>query len=869
MIGFALRNIKAYLGRLVLTFVVVMLGVAFVTASFTLTDSFTASFDKLFTTLGAGQDAFVGPTATSANQGPCGSGATIPQSALAQVRQVAGVQAAFASVAGCAQLVGPDGKAIAPNGNAPTLGNNWVVDPSVSPVRLAQGREPRGPAEVAVDVSTMQDAGLALGDKVKVLSKEPTFDATIVGTVRFGDDNFLLGASMTLFDLPTAQRVLAEPGRLSGIAVTAKPGVSQDALVADIKAALGPNFDVRSGEQQIQDNQDDLAQAFGFMNALLLAFAAIALFVAAFLIANTFAIIMAQRAKEFATMRSLGATRRRVREQVAIEAGTIGLVSGVLGFGLGIVVALLIYKLLAGLGLPDDGLSIRPRTFVVAVLVGLVVTTIAALVPAIRSSRIPPVEALKGTTATSVKTPVIRIVLGIALVALGALLFVSGTSGSGGQATVAVGVACALTFLGVFALSPLLVAPIAKALGLVLGRSTAGRIAVRNATRNPRRTAITAAALMIGTALVTLVTILGETVKSLTNDLAANTVTADMILENMNLGFSPAAAGEVAKVPGVAAATVLLMAEAGVYDDPSGTPPSDPASLNDQDRFDAAFGKKRPITGADLPALAQTLKLNVVAGSVESSGPGAVLSTSVAEKLGRTVGDQLTLYFDRGGKVTVPVVALVENNSDGISFLENITIDLQTYLDNSSQLQANFGLVRFEAGASPQQTRRDVETLLAERYPNIEVTDAAGFGEDLARQVDIVLIVITGMLAMSLFIAVLGIVNTLFLSSLERTREFGLLRAVGATKRSVRAIITLEAVIVALLGAILGISLGLIFALALGPKIFSDQGISALTIPWGSVIGFLIAAVIAGILASVLPAWRAGRLRLLDAIAYE
>jgi putative ABC transport system permease protein len=868
MVSMALRIIRAYFWRLALTFIVVMLGVAFVTASFTITDSFTASFNKLFTQLGTGQDAVVGPTATSSNSGPCGTGATIPLNTLDKIENLPGVRSAVATVNGCAQLVDSSGEAIAPSGGAPTIANSWVDDETISPVRLIEGRAPERADEVAIDIDTATDNSLAVGDKVQILSKEPTYDATVVGTVRFGEDNFLLGATLTMLDLDTAQRVLAEPGEVSSIVVAADDGVSQAELVATIKGALGPTFDVQSGDEQVKENQDELSSAFGFMNILLLSFAAIALFVAAFLIANTFAIIMAQRSKEFATMRALGATRRALRGQVSIEATIIGLASGLLGFVLGIGVAFGFYKLLASLGLPDDGLTIKARTLLVATAVGLVVTVLSAVVPAIRASRIPPVEALKGTTTTATRTSWVRIGLGAFLLAIAGLAYVSGAAAEGANGSAAVGAACAFAFLGVFALSPLLVKPVATVVGWPLNRFTAGRIAVRNAIRNPRRTAITASALMIGTALVTLISILGQTVKSITEDFTTNTVTADVVLQNFNLGFSPAAADEVRELPGVRASTAFLLGDAGIYEDPEGAPPSGAASLDEEDRFAAAFGTKRSITGVRLEDLSSTMKLDVVAGDTNHVGPGAILSKDAASDLKRDVGDNLTLYFDRSGKVTVPVVAIVDINDDGISFMEDITIDIETYRANATQLQANVALVAFDEPGSAS-ARAEVDALLKERYPNVETTDAAGFGDDLSEQIDIVLKVITGMLGLSLIIAVLGIVNTLFLSSLERTKEFGLLRAVGAERKDVRAMVTLEAIIVAVLGAVLGIALGLIFALALVPKIFDNEGIDALTIPWGSVVSFLIAAVIAGVVASILPAWRAGRLRVLDAIAYE
>jgi putative ABC transport system permease protein len=839
MLHATLRSLLARKLRLLLSGVAVVLGVAFVSGTFVLTDSMGRVFDQLFATVSQGTAVNVrGVSGLGTNDTSDASASEpVPQSVLDAVRKVDGVKEAVGQVSGYAQPVDKKGKAVT-TGGAPTLGVEYSVSPTQRSLTLKQGSAPSGPDQVVIDAGTARKAGFHVGDQVTILLKGPARQFTVVGIVGFGTTDNLAGATIAAFDVATAQKYVGTLGTYTDLAIASTDGVSQRELAHRVSAVLPTGFEAVTQQQSVDEASKGIKKGLGFFSTALLVFAVISLFVGGFLIFNTFSMLVAQRTRELALMRALGASRRQVTVSVLVEAVVVGLFSSVLGFVLGIGVAKGLTAALGAVGidLPAGDTVIATRTVVASLVVGIGVTCAAALLPARKAARVAPVEALRESGPAEDRSLRRRGLVGGGLGAAGVALLATGLSQ--GQLNL-VGLGAAGSFLGVATLSPFIARPITSALGLPFAKlGVPGKLGRDNAVRSPRRTSATAAALMVGLALVAAVSVLGSSLKSSTVKIVDSSLGADYILRTES--FSPFS-GEVAKAlrgkPGIASVAAFRFIQAKVG---SGNV---------------------PLQGVEPDALAAVLKLTPLSGSFDGLETGLAISKKAAADHGWKVGDTVPVTWQRTGVKPLKVAVVYDiNQFAGDYLVSGTTFDANT----SSQLLEVVG-IKTTADSKPADTRALVDAAV-KAYPNIQVQDQAQFVKSQGDQIDKLLNVITGLLVLSVLIAVLGIINTLALSVIERTRELGLLRAVGLQRRQLRRMIRVESVVIAVYGAILGLAVGVAFGWAL-VRALQDQGVTEFTVPLGRMVQVLVVAALAGVLAAALPARRAARLDVLEAVA--
>jgi putative ABC transport system permease protein len=802
-----------------------------------LTDSLSRVFDNLFATINA--ETAVTVRATSAlDGGVMAEREPVPAELLDTIRAVDGVAEAVGAVEGYAQVVGPDGKAVS-TGGAPSFGVSYQPDSQQESLVLRAGEAPARPDEIVLDVSTAERAGIEVGDRVTVLLRGPAEEFTVAGLVGFATSDNLAGAALTGFRPDVAQRVLGSPGTFSEIAVAAEEGVESDALQSRLAAVLPESVEAVTDEAVIAESADAVKEGLGFFSTALLVFAAISLFVGAFLIFNTFSMLVAQRTRELALMRALGASRRQVTGSVLLESVVVGLLASVVGFALGLGVAVGLRGLLGAMGidLPDGETVVRARTLVAALVVGVGVTAAAALVPARRAARISPVEAMRESGPAEDRSLVKRGIGGGVLLLAGVALLAGGLAE--GELPL-VGLGAVLSFLGVATLSPFVARPVTGLLGAPFARlGIPGRLGRGNAVRSPRRTSATAAALMIGLALVSAVSVLGASIKTSVVAVVERSLGADYVLHTETWSpYSTEVAEALRDEPGIAAVAAFRDGEARVGD------------------------KITYLQGVEPDALEQVLKLDVVDGSIAALDAGELaMSEEAAAAQGLRVGDEVPVTWSATGEQSMTLGAVyAANEFAGDVLVSDVVIDANT----TSNL-VNVVAVSIADDASPAQTRAAVDEAVAP-FPNVIVEDQAEFIAAQEKQLDQLLNAITVLLVLSVLIAVLGIINTLALSVVERTRELGLLRAVGLSRRQLRRMIRVESVIIAIYGALLGLGVGIAFGWAL-VRALREQGITEFTLPVDRLVLVLVVAAIAGVLAAALPARRAARLDVLQAVA--
>jgi putative ABC transport system permease protein len=651
-----LKGLLAHKLRLFLTAMAVVLGVSFVAGTFVLTDTINKTFDTLFTEITAGVDVSVRATSGFGDDSSLETVRdTVPASVLDVVRRVPGVQAAEPTVGGYAQFVDEKGKAVTTTG-APTLGFNWT-DPALSPLRLRSGREPQRTGEVVVDAVTAKDHDLAIGDRVKVLFRGPSEEFTVVGITGFGDADNLAGATLAIFDLGTAQRVFAKEGRFDSVDAKAVEGLSALDLRAQVAAVLPPGLEVVTAQQVADESAESVQQALGFFGTALLVFAGISLFVGAFIILNTFSILVAQRTRELALLRALGAGRG----QVVAEAFVVGLFASVVGIGLGVLVAIGLQELLKafGIDLPASGVVIKPRTFVVPLLVGVVVTVVSSIAPARRASRIPPMAALREGGVEQGGSLRGRSIAGVAVTGAGTAAMVSGLFG-GNNGLPLLGLGAALVFVGVALLSPLAARPMALVIGAPIARLTgiSGKLGRQNAIRNPRRTASTAAALTVGLGLVACVSVLGASIKASAAEVVDDYLAADFIISTSQFmpTISTDLAPRLARLPELAAVSGLQTGEW------------------------RSKGEGRSLFAGDPNTLGRVLKLEVTGGDIGGLSRGEVMVAEDAlDDLGLGIGDLLPMTFARTGDKELRIAGTYAKNQL-----------LGNYLVSTATFDANF-----------------------------------------------------------------------------------------------------------------------------------------------------------------------------------
>jgi putative ABC transport system permease protein len=849
--------IKGLLGRktrAALTAVAIVLGVAMVSGTYILTDTIKSAFDTVFTQVYKNTSVVIsGKPAVGKTTGPNAVQApTLPASLLAQIQSLPGVAIASGGISDRAQLVGRDGKVISSHGGAPGLAFSYnPAGRHFNPLNLTSGTWPAAASEIDIDASTASGNGFRVGQRIGVITRGPVRYFTIAGTVQIAGVSSLGGSTMTVFTLREAQRQFHKLGQYDTINVAAKPGTSDTQLAAEIKPIVPPTAQVKTGQQAAQQATSDTSGFLNVFQTFLLAFAGVALFVGAFVIANTLSITVAQRTRELATLRTLGATRRQVLRSVLLEALIIGLLASVVGlfFGLGLAKGLnSLFKSL-GIDLPQTSTVFATRTVVVSLLVGVLITVAAALRPALRATRVEPIAAVRegavlppGRLARLGVFPALAtIVAAVALMLVGLLA----GSLSSGQRLLAIGIGAAIVFLGVAMLAPRLVPPLVRVLGWPAARigRAAGSLARGNALRNPARTASTASALMIGLALVTLVSVLAAGLRTRFESAVNSAFVANYALTASD-NFSPIGVSAARALHGVPGVEVVSSVRGG----------------------DAqAFGDRISLTGVQ-PNVGQVIKIAWKAGSQQTpatlGADGAFVSNDYADSHHLHVGSPISVLTPSGRTLSL-VLDGITSPPKGQTPYGDITISALAFDRAYPNPQNLFTFINMTGGVTAANTARLNAALNG--FPDAKVQTKDQFKQNQLQGLNTLLNLLYVLLSLSIVVSLFGIVNTLVLTVFERTRELGMLRAVGMTRRQVRSMIRHESVITALLGAALGIPLGIVFALMVGQAI----QYSAFTVPVGTLIVFVFAAVIAGLIAAVFPARRAARLNVLEALQYE
>jgi len=846
----ALRGLFGRKLRTVLTAVAIVLGVALVAGTLVLTDSIQKAFDNIFTDSRQGSSVVI--SGKSAFDLTDDSGATAPplqESLLSTVQSQPDVAEAEGSVSGEAQLIGDDNKAIV-YGGAPNLGFSIANGESqFNPLTLVEGEWPSGD-EVVIDGQTAKKESFQVGDTVGVQGRGPVEKLHISGIVKFGSVSTIGGATLAGFDLPTAQRIFDMEGKLDEIAVAAKPGVSDQQLATELRGALPANTQVRTAADQAKDDASDTNQFISFLRTFLLSFGGIALFVGAFVIANSLSITIAQRTRELATLRTVGASRRQVLRSILIESVVVGVLASIVGLFLGLGLAKGLFWLFDAIGftLPNSGLTFETRTIIVALVVGIVVTVGASLRPAIRATRVPPIAAVReGATLPESRFARFRTPAAVIVAILGFALVIYGLFGGGGTATVllSMGAGALLVFIGVALFAARLVPAFATVLGWPTARfgGASGQLAQGNARRNPQRTASTAAALMIGLALVTLVAVLGQGIRSNFTGAVDKIFVSDYAITAQN-NFSPLpvdAAEAASRAPGVEAVASVRAGQA------------------------LAFGSVENVT-AVTPNAGDAIALDWSEGSQavfsELGENGAFVDNDYAEKHNLQIGSPIKITVPNGDVVPLVIKGIFDPPAGGSPF-GTVTFSSATFDKNFDQPENLFSFVKMTGGVTDENTQA-LENSLKD-FPNAKAQTRDEFKDNQVSFLNNILNVLYILLALSVIVSLFGIINTLVLTVFERTREIGTLRAVGMTRRQVRRMIRYESVITALIGAALGIVLGLVLAGLLTARVDFIN----FAVPVTQIVVFAIAAIIVGIVAAILPARRAAKLNVLQALQYE
>jgi putative ABC transport system permease protein len=841
--GIAQRKLRAFV-----TALAVLLGVAFIAGSYVLTDTINRSFDEIFDEAYAGTDVAISPSTIGG-----GEAMDLPPfsaEVLNQVRQVDGVEKAAGGIFSTIRFVDEEGEPLSA-GFAPEFVSSVAPEPFET-LTYTEGRPPDTANEASIDESTADREDFSIGDTLRIAGPAGVKGYEIVGLQRLGSTSSG-GSSTAQLTLPEAQRLTDKRGELDGVSVQAAEGVSASELANRIARVIPPRLTVETGTEAAERQSEDIKDDLSFFRIVLLVFGGVALLVGSFLIFNTFSITVAQRIRELGMLRTLGATRGQILRGMVLEATIIGALGSVLGVlaGIGFAGALNAVFKSFGIDLPNTGTVIAARTIVVALVVGMVVTLAAALSPALRATRVSPMAALleaalpesrsHGRVFTGVA--VLLMLGGIALTCLGLFGGVESNAAAG-----LVGGGAVATLFGVSMFSPRLVRPLASVAGWPLEklRGITGRLARENAVRKPGRTAVTAAALMIGLGVVVFVTVFAAGISASIGDAIDRNFQGDVVLQNTD-GFSPIspdAGREAAQVDGVRTVSSLSFAGA------------------EYDRKDIRVSAVDPSTVSDV------LSLEWEEGSPDTisglTGDTAVVDEAWASSNDVDVGDQITVRTPLEREVTLTVDGTIKDNAD---LLGNVVVSEDTLRREFGTRQPSMTLVALDEGANADRVQEQISDRVDRRFPTVDTLNQQELKDNQEEQINQLVGFFYVLLALAIVISLLGIVTTLALSIHERTRELGMLRAVGMSRRQVRRMVRYESVITALIGAILGTVLGVIFASLVAVPL-ADEGFE-LSYPVVTLLVLVVLAALAGVLAAIFPARRAARLDVLRALAYE
>lgn len=838
----ALRNVLAHKARLLMTVLAVMLGVAFVSGTLVFTDTFgnayknksAKSFDHVSVAVQpeGGSSFYSSPDDGEAKKPP-----RLTDALLKKTRNLPGAESAIGGVMGFTALADKDGKLV--GGEWGTNGANYYPGKDGKDPRydFTEGAAPRSAGDLALDSRTAERTGYKVGDTVRYSTDGPVKKAKISGVFDTEDGSVLAGGSLVVFDNDTALKVLGKT-EYDEIDVKAAAGTSETALKSSVEKILPKETDALTGAQLSDDQEAMIEEQTKSMSQVLLIFAGIALFVGIFIIANTFTMLVAQRTKELALMRAVGASRRQVTRSVLIEAFLVGLVAAVTGFALGIGVAMGLESLMnsAGASLPDGPLVIAPTTIVVALVIGVVVTMLAAWLPGRRAAKIPPVAAMNSVHASpTMRGLVVRNTIGSIIVALGAVMLFMDDNYvmAGGAATIMV---------GVIVLTPLLSRPfIAASAPLLKPFGVTGKLSRLNAVRNPRRTASTAAALMIGLTLITAMTVVATSMSSAINKMAAGSLKADYTVSMANFQpLAPEVREKLDKLPEVEASSPLRTAYG---------------------ELDGSYSK---ISGVDEKAFGELASLDFTSGSLAAlKGDSTLVDKKTADEKNLKPGDTVPVKFDDDKTDQLKIAGVYEPNE----MIDGLFTPLAVVDPHLSKITDEQVLVKMAGGTSDKAEDTIVKAL--GDNPAIKIQDKDAISNEIAGAINLMLNMLYGLLAMAILIAVLGVINTLAMSVFERKHEIGMMRAIGLDRAKVKQMVRLEAVIISLFGAVLGIGLGLFMGWAAGGSISETVQTYSMEIPVGRIAIFLCIAALVGVLAAMWPARSAAKLNPLTAIKSE
>ncbi|MFF5498008.1 ABC transporter permease [Streptomyces aquilus] len=848
----SMRNFFAHKGRMALSAVAVLLSVAFVCGTLVFTDTMNTTFDKLFATTAS--DVTVSPKEAKSDDTPQnGKPASLPASLVQQVAKADGVKSAEGGVSSMnVTVVNDENKNMGSSNGAPTIAGNWTKG-DLRSMEITSGHAPRGPTETMVDADTADKHHLKIGDELRTISVVGDFKAKIVGIATFKVTN--PGAAIVYFDTATAQReLLGAEGRFTQVFATAASGVSDDRLKQNVSQALDGSYKIQTAKESADENREDVGEFMNVIKYAMLGFAGIAFLVGIFLIINTFSMLVAQRTREIGLMRAIGSSRKQVNRSVLVEALLLGFVGSVLGVGAGVGIAIGLMKLMSmtGMNLSTDDLTVKTSTPVAGLVLGVVVTVLAAYLPARRAGKVSPMAALRdaGTPADG-KAGRVRALTGLVLTGAGGYaLYAAATADTAKDGSLLLAAGVVLSLIGFVVIGPLLAGGVVRVISALIlrGFGPVGRMAERNALRNPRRTGATGAALMIGLALVACLSVVGSSmVASATSELDKS-VGADFIVQG-NQRIVPQAQKAMEQTPGLAHVTSYKEVEAVL---------TSPDGKKDDSQ----------VTAAD-PTYAQDLRRATTEGTLSAAyGKDAMsVGSDYAKDHGVHVGDTITVAFKGGTTAKLKVAAITDDDSaldQGARYLSIATMKQYVPAD---QIPPNTIMFAKAKDGQEKQAYAALKKSLDD-YPQYQVRDQTDYKQELKDQIGQLLNMVYGLLALAIIVAVLGVVNTLALSVVERTREIGLMRAIGLSRRQLRRMIRMESVVIALFGALLGLGLGMGWG-ATAHKLLALEGLNVLDIPWPTIIGVFVGSAFVGLFAALVPAFRAGRMNVLNAIATD
>ncbi|WP_037852857.1 ABC transporter permease [Streptomyces sp. NRRL S-340] len=838
----ALRNVLAHKARLLMTVLAVMLGVAFVSGTLVFTNTISDAFQNSSAKGFGHVDVAVEAKHQDSRGDRVGTTPDLTQAVLEKSARVPGAASALGVVKGFTAIADKDGKLIG-SGFQSEGGNYWGAKDPRYP--LASGTAPHGEDQVLIDSETARRAGYEVGDTVRISVDGPVLTPTVSGVFTTDDGNVTAGGSLALFDTATAQKLFGKPGTYDEIDVKAKQGVSQTALKAQLDAALPKGRTETTTARKLADDQAEMiSSSMSSMKQGLLVFAGIALFVGTFIIANTFTMLVAQRTKELALMRAVGASRRQVTRSVLIEAFVVGAVAAVTGLLAGIGIGAGLKSLLGSFGatVPDGPLVVTPGTVVAALAVGILVTMLAAWLPGRRAAKIPPVAAMSSLHAqATTKSLVLRNTLGALFTAAGVAVVLAATTMDSDSAQAPMGLGAVLLIIGVFILTPLLSRPLIAAAAPVLRLfGVSGKLARQNSVRNPRRTAATASALMIGLTLITGMTVMAGSLQHAIDKMASSAIRADYVVSMANgNGLSPDVDKKLSGTAGVTATSPLRNA---------------PSRIG---------GETEYLTGVNGAAIGKLTELKVRDGSFTVGGSRVVVDDKTAKDHHWTAGSGFTVHYEDGKQQKLTVAGVYEGND----MIQGIMLDNAVLAPHQSDATDMQVMVKTADGTSDAAKDKLVKALGSN--PAIQVQSKKDISNGIAKAFTLMLNMLYGLLAMAVIVAVLGVINTLAMSVFERSQEIGMLRAIGLDRRGIKRMVRLESLVIALFGGVLGIGLGVFFGWAAGELIGSKMATYELILPWGRMAVFLLLAAAVGVLAALWPARRAARLNMLQAIKSE